>query len=278
MGQRSDADGHSVREVDVREKPGFNGVASKDAWHKERYMSKAIKDDLPSSGPPVLTDAILHRVHELNYDYLRLLRSEQADVRSAAQLQHFPSKCIELLVRCDERALQKVARSPYTLYSLGFEDLKFWQAACDPRVELSSRYCAGSSSWLQGPFYEVALLFAWHIANSSRLAARVLLAMPDALVELFARTAVSQVRRIAIDYPGLLMPRWPTNPGFWPESLRFAIENDRTRLNNVRLLGTQLIAAQLQAAEGLDARVLNAHRLQYAARVRGGKLRMKLSE
>ena len=236
----------------------------------------SIKEDLPFSAPPVLTDAILHRIHDLNLDYLRLLSREQADSSCSTQLPHFPPKSLELLTRCDETALQKIARVPYTLYSLGFEDLKFWQAACDVRDELSSRYCVNSSVWVQGPFFEVALLLAWHIANSSRLAARVLLAMPDALIELFAKTPLSQVRRIAIDYPGLLMPRWPTNPGFWPELMRLATQNDRIRLNNVKLLGTQLIAAQLQAAEGLDARVLNAHRLQYAARVRSGKIRMKL--
>ena len=239
-------------------------------------MSKLIKDEVPFSAPPVLTDALLHRIHDLNLDYLRLLRNEQADPRGAAQLQHFPTKCLEHLAQCEEPALLKIARVPYTLYSLGFEDLKFWQAACGAPEELSSRYCTNGSPWVQGPFYEVALLFAWHIANSSRLAARVLLAMPDALADLFAKTPLSQVRRIAVDYPGLLLPRWPTNPGFWPELVRFAQQNDRARFNNVKLLGTQLIATQLQAAEGLDQRLLNAHRLQYAARVRGGKIRMKL--
>jgi hypothetical protein len=239
-------------------------------------MSKSIKDDLPFSIPPVLTDALLHRIYELNFDYLHLLRRERGDALCAAQLQHFPPKFLESLASAEEAALQRIARVPYTLYSLGFEDLKFWQAACGARDDLASRYCASSSAWVQGPFYEVALLFAWHIATSSRLAARVLLAMPDALVELFAKTPLVQVRRIAIDYPGLLLPRWPTNPGFWPDLVRFAQENDRSRLNNVKLLGTQLIAAQLLAAEGLDQRWLNAHRSQYAARVRGGKLRMKI--
>jgi hypothetical protein len=238
-------------------------------------MSKPIKDETPFAAPPVLTDALLRRIHELNRDYLQVLRSERGDSGCAAQLQHFPSKCVESIAQADDGALTRIARVPYTLYSLGFEDLKFWQAACDANGGLSSRYCATSAAWMQGPFYEVALLFAWHIACSSRLAARVLLAMPDALVELFAQTPLSQVRRIAIDYPGLLMPRWPTNAGFWPDLVRFAQENDRGRFNNVRLLGTQLIAAQLQAAEGLDQRLLNAHRLQYAARVRGGKIRMQ---
>jgi hypothetical protein len=239
-------------------------------------MSKSIKDELPFSAPPVLTDALLHRIHEINLDYLRLLRSEQAHAECAAQLQHFAPKFLDNVAKADGGALQRAARVPYTLYSLGFEDLKFWQGACNASDELSLRYCSSSSAWVQGPFYEVALLFAWHVASSSRLAARVLFAMPDALVALFAKTSPSQVRRIAIDYPGLLMPRWPTNPGFWPELIRFAQEDDRGRMNNVKLLGTQLIAAQLQAAEGLDQRVLNAHRLQYAARVRGGKIRMKL--
>ncbi len=239
-------------------------------------MPKPLKEDSLLVAPPVLTDALLHRIYELNLDYLQLLRSEQAEAHCAAQLQHFPPQVLELIASSGAQALQRLARAPYTLYSLGFEDLKFWRAACDSDDELAARYCTNTSAWVQGPFYEVALLFAWHIATSNRLAARVVLAMPDELIGLFVDTPLARIRRIAIDYPGLLMPRWPANRGFWPDLLRFAQGDDRARLTTVTLLGTQLIAAQLQASAGQDQRVLNAHRLQYSARVRGGKVRMKL--
>src|SRR3954470_20813322 len=116
---------------------------------KGTRMSKSITDELPLSAPPVLTEALLHRIHELNLDYLHLLRSEQIHAHCAAQLQHFSSKFLESLAEAEDCALQRVARVPYTLYSLGFEDLKFWQAACDARDELSSRYCTNSSVWVQ---------------------------------------------------------------------------------------------------------------------------------
>jgi hypothetical protein len=171
--------------------------------------------------------------------------------------------------------MQRIARVPYTLFSLGFEDLKFWQAACEGEDALLARYNANTSAWLQGPFYEVALAFAWHVANCNRLAARVLFATPDALIELLAAASPAQVRRIAVDYAGLLMPRWPTNPGFWPELERFAHDDDQARLHNVTLLGTQLIAAQLQVAEAPDRGLPGVPRLHHAARFRGRKLRIK---
>jgi hypothetical protein len=44
------------------------------------------------------------------------------------------------------------------------------------------------------------------------------------------------------------MPRWPTNPGFWPDLARFAAAGDQQRLATAKLLGSQLIAAELQGS------------------------------
>jgi hypothetical protein len=239
-------------------------------------MSKPIKDALPFVKPPVLDAALLQRICDLNFDYLRLLQAEHDQPNCAAQLQHFPPKFLSAIARFDMPAMQRMARTPYTLFSFGFEDRKFWRVACEDEDTLLARYGANSSVWLQGPFFEVALAFAWHVANCNRLAARVLFAMPDASIDLVAGTSLVQIRRIAIDYAGLLLPRWPTNPSFWPDLARFAQTDDRTRLRNVTLLGTQLIAAQLQIAAGEDRGLRAAPRLQHAARLRGRKLRLKL--
>jgi hypothetical protein len=239
-------------------------------------MSKAIKDQLPFSRPPVLDDALLERVCELNFDYLRLLQAEHAQPHCAAQLQHFPPKLLDSIAQFDLSTMQRMARAPYTLFSLGFEDRNFWQAACEGEETLIARYAADTSVWLQGPFFAVALAFAWHVANCNSLAARVLFAMPDASNELLGATSLAQIRRIAMDYAGLLTPRWPTNPGFWPELARFAHSDDRARSQNVKLLGMQLIAAQLQVAAGQDRGLRAAPRMRHAPRLRGRKLRLKL--
>jgi hypothetical protein len=56
------------------------------------------------------------------------------------------------------------------------------------------------------------------------------------------------VRRLSVHHASLLMPRWPTNPGFWPDLVRFAAAGDHHRLATAKILGSQLIAAELQAS------------------------------
>jgi hypothetical protein len=215
---------------------------------KEAAMHSPSKDDLPGSVAPVLRQDLLARIHTLNEDYLQLLAAEHAVNTRAAQLQYFSPKLQQALAALSAVVTRDLARTPYTLYSLCFEDLRFWQAACEPvPALLDARYAPNGSSWLQGGFCEVALIYAWQAAGLYPLAARVVYSMGEAVRQLLAAAPLWQIKRIAADYPGLLMPRWPTNPSFWPDLLRFANERDSVRLATTRLLGTQLIAGELVA-------------------------------
>lgn len=214
-------------------------------------MSRITTEVLPGPCAPVLSAALLARIHELNLDYVELLIAEHASAPSAAQLQYLSDKVRPALAALVSAARNRLASTPYTIYSLGFEDEGFWRAACEPLVEpIELRYARFSAAWLQGPFCEAALLHAWHVASSNRLAARVLYAMPEATALRLAATPLWQIRRIANDHPALLMPRWPTNPCFWSDLVRLAAAADEPRLATAKLLGSQLIAAELQSADG----------------------------
>jgi hypothetical protein len=97
-------------------------------------------------------------------------------------------------------------------------------------------------------------MHAWHVATTNPLAARVVYAMPHATAQRLAAAELWQIRCIATSHATLLMPRWPTNPAFWPDLIRFAAANDTRRLLTAQLLGSQLIAAELELACAMSRR------------------------
>ena len=199
--------------------------------------------------PPVLTPSLLARLHDLNFDYLELAIAEHRDSQ-CPDPQRFPLKVAENLAGCSLEARQVLARTSYSLYSLGFEDQHFWRKALHPSERtLEVRYGREPVQTLRASFCELALIHAWHVAVTQPVAARMVYGMPQDVVQRMERVRLWQLKRIAAEYPGLLMPRWPTNPCFWPDLVRFARAGDQRRLATTQQLGHQLIAAELLACE-----------------------------
>lgn len=206
---------------------------------------------------PVLDAALLGRIKQLNLDYLELLVAEHAGGECAAQLQHLPPAQRAALAALSASALTAMAETPYTLYSLGVEDQNFWASICADAIEgvpstVVDRYAPTSDTTAQFAFCKLALLHAWHVAATNPMAARVLYAMSHATAERLAATPLWQITCIASRHAALLMPRWPTNPAFWPDLIRFAAAKDMRRLIPARLLGVQLIAAELEVTCALS--------------------------
>ena len=216
-------------------------------------MSRTHTEDLPGASAPVLSAAVLARIHELNVDYVELLAAEHNTAIADGQLQHLPCKLHAALAELSSAARATLAALPYTLYSLGFEDEKLWRSLAEPAalatsLSMSERYAQPYSTSLQASLCEVALLYAWHVATSSPLAARLIYAMPERVAQQLTAAPPWYVRRLAVHHASLLMPRWPTNPGFWPDLVRFAAAGDHLRLATAKILGSQLIAAELQGS------------------------------
>jgi hypothetical protein len=214
-------------------------------------MTPCNKEVAQTARTPVLSATLLARVHELNRNYVDLLTTS-AGIRSVDD-QSLPPKVLDALAQLSEAARLKLAACPFALYTLGFEDQQFWRSVlgengvADRDDALPDYYRALSVS-PQIAFCEVALFFAWHTAVMNRVSARVLFAMPEVLAERLVQTPLWRLRKIAAEYPGLLLPRWPTNPGFWPDLVRFAAASDGFRLQTTQLLGNQLTAVDLDAA------------------------------
>ena len=77
-------------------------------------------------------------------------------------------------------------------------------------------------------------------------AARVLYAMPASLIARLANMPLWSLRHLAMNCAGLLTPRWPANPCFWPDLVHFAGADDCERLSAAQLLGNQLISVELE--------------------------------
>jgi hypothetical protein len=209
---------------------------------------------------------VLARIHELNLDYIELLAAEHnAANASDGQLQHLPCKLHAAIAELSPTARASLAALPYTLYSLGFEDEKLWRALAQPAalsvsMSMSERYSQPHGASLQASLCEVALLYAWHVTTSSPLAARLIYAMPAAVAERLAAAPLWYVKRLAVHHASLLLPRWPTNPGFWPDLVRFAAAGDQQRLATAKVLGSQLIAAELQGSAWQSPRLRARYR------------------
>ena len=229
-------------------------------------MTRNVTEELPGASAPVLSAAVLARIHELNLDYVELLASEHnAAGAGDGQLQHLPCKLHAAIAEMSPTARASFAALPYTLYSLGFEDEKLWRSLPEPAslaasLSTNERYMQPHRASLSASLCEVALLYAWHVALSSPLAARLIYAMPEAVVQRLTAAPLWYVRRLAVHHASLLLPRWPTNPGFWPDLVRFAIEGDQQRLATAKLLGSQLIAAELQGAAWQSPRLRARYR------------------
>lgn len=238
---------------------------------------------------PVLHSGLLARIHQLNLDYLELLVAERDATHGSTQLQHLPPRQRAAVGVLTPRAMHALAAMPYSLYSLGFEDENFWNAVCEGATASASavaaqRYAHVGDASAQCSFCELALLHAWHVAAKNTMAARVVYAMPYGTAKRLVSTPLWQLRCIAGSYAELMMPRWPTNPAFWPDLIRFAASNDTRRLHTTRLLGAQLIAAELEVsceisrqhpriAPALASPRLRARKLQLAPRVPLSKAR-----
>jgi hypothetical protein len=200
---------------------------------------------------PVLDVALLAHIAELNQDYLDLLACERADHAVAAQLQYLPERVTRALAALTPAARREVAAAPFALYSLSFEDERFWRAPVGAEAaSLEQRYGHRGPAWLQGPFCEAALLQAWHLAACSPLATRIVYALSEEAAGRLAKTPLWRLKRIVNEQPALLTPRWPANPAFWPDLVTYAAAADSRRLRTTQLLGCCLMAAELEAAQG----------------------------
>jgi hypothetical protein len=153
------------------------------------------------------------------------------------------------LVRAmDPDARHRAAACPYLLFDAGFADQQRWAWVSGSYVSDLQRK--------EPPYFTVqqtrsmarlVFTYAWHLARSQNAAARLLLGMSAHCARLIAVCTLRQIHELAEGHPEWLQPRWSTRPRFWRELLVSANTGDSAAMEQARMRGLQLMAAEQRA-------------------------------
>lgn len=181
-------------------------------------------------------------VVEINEQALLALRDLALGGCARADL---PGALRPLWEALDEPALHRMARCPYSLVDAGFADPGRWTPArgglvCDAAGRGTGFFAAAEAQ----PLARLLLTYAWHLARTQRLAARLVLGMSASCAETIASLTLAQVCRIADREPERLTPRWMSRLDAWRQLLEAAISGESVQLEHAQLRGLQMLAGE----------------------------------
>jgi hypothetical protein len=202
----------------------------------------------PWAAQPWLGSVTLNVLAELNEQCLSLLVEEAAHNPTSAQpllrdLGHLWSKL-------DAAAVKRAAACPYLLMDTGFADPQRWLWA-------QGRHVLERERGPTVPFFTVPraaalmrtlLTYGWHLAQNRQSAARLLLGMSPQCVHLVSGYSLIEVSELAGKHPAWLQPRWPNHVRIWREFLSAAVAGEGRSLQQARLRGLQILAADARTA------------------------------
>lgn len=154
-----------------------------------------------------------------------------------------------LLRTMDTDARHRAAACPYLLFDAGFADQQRWSWVSGNCVQDGDRLAGPPFFTLQQTrsMTRMVLTYAWHLARSQNAAARLLLGMTAHVGRLVAVCTLRQIHELAERHPEWLQPRWVTRPQFWRELLVSATTGDSSAMEQARLRGLQIMAAETRA-------------------------------
>ena len=135
------------------------------------------------------------------------------------------------------------AHCPYALFDLRFQDEAHWHARL--RGAGDWRVSDGSAEEDTANFVRLALFYAWHVAATSRYAARLLLGMSERTAAAFRAATLNCLPALATSEAATLTARFGDCGAYWSALVGAAARSDGHRLRRVQLFGLQLAAASL---------------------------------
>ena len=144
-------------------------------------------------------------------------------------------------------ARQRLAGTPFLLVDAGFAQTGRWAGLPHAGVHDASPLppLPRQHSPLPTPLLLRVLMFAWHLARSHRLGARVALGMSAPCAALIGGSRLADLEALAIARPPWIQPRWNSQPEFWSALLAAAAEPSIQPLQRLHLWGLQSIAAEV---------------------------------
>jgi hypothetical protein len=185
---------------------------------------------------------------ELNGQCLELLADQAQAPPTPGNL--FLRQVGDIWRTLDTAARQRAASCPYLLVDAGFSDPGRWQWLQGQHVEQEAP--APYASFFTVPRASAVarqvFMYAWHLAQSKNTSAQLLLGMPMHCTQLISSCTLPQIHELAERHPEWLRPRWPTKVKVWRELLLAAASGEVIALENARMHGLQLLAAEFRAA------------------------------
>jgi hypothetical protein len=189
---------------------------------------------------------------ELNEQCLELLCDQAASAVAGRPRPPLIAQLEPLWRSLDALGRRRAAHCPFLLLDAGLGRPSQRPWAGEPAVR--------DRDWnpLPSPFFTVArtvsvtrlvLAYAWHLVHSERAAARLFLGISPACAGRLAACTLRQVMQLAENDPRLLKPRWPHRVQVWRELLGAAAGADPLGMEQSRMRGLQLLAAEARASE-----------------------------
>jgi hypothetical protein len=89
----------------------------------------------------------------------------------------------------------------------------------------------------------LVMTHAWHLARSEPAAARLLLGLSEANLAIIGGCSLSRLTQLAENRTQWLRPRWESRPKVWRSLLRTAGTGGGGAVEQLRMRGLQLLAA-----------------------------------
>jgi hypothetical protein len=183
--------------------------------------------------------AHLHALYEINRHYLRWLITSDRLGRNWSSLS------------LSEATLKRAAQCPFSLFNAAFECFTVWESIVEAKSERT--VTAGGAMGYRPDqaavnFAKAGLFFAWHMANGDKswpVYARLLLGMHSRTVDALRCVSLPRFVELSDRLIVQVVPRWQTHDFFWTELIQAAQTAETHRLDAVRLLGCQLLAADM---------------------------------
>ena len=191
---------------------------------------------------------LLPSVMELNAQCVDLLIHQARSAREAAL--PLPCELRPLLLNLDLNARRRVAACPFLLMDAGFADSRRWLWAhgyevCEAQPVTEAPVLSASRSTALARHI---FAYAWHLSRSDRKAARMILGMSPATADVLSTYTLMQTVGLAEVHPQWLQPRWPRHLRMWRDLLDAAMSGEEFVLEQARLRGVQLLAAEARSS------------------------------
>jgi hypothetical protein len=214
-------------------------------------MTEELEQERPWEAHAWLRAETLAALAELNEQCLDML-ALQSSATSVNQSPLLVRELGPLLRAMDPDARHRAAACPYLLFDAGFADQQRWAWVSGSYVsELQRKEPPYFTIQQTRSVARVVFTYAWHLSRSQNAAARLLLGMSAHCARLVAVCTLRQIHDLAENHPEWLQPRWSTRPAFWRELLTSANAGDSGGMEQARMRGLQLMAAEQRALLGV---------------------------